>query len=163
MQTQITGAFAVQLKKAEATVTVDFDKMPQASKDHVVAYGIRQILNDAMASAKTKAEAEGMWAKRLDNLMNGTLRASPQREGNPVRARAMELAIAKVIKSAKFIEWAQKEGIKVSDKRAQSAARDNAKRLIEAEGNPFIAQAEIDVAAAKALEVDDLELDFGEE
>ena len=161
MTIQIQNApSSINIGKTGKSVTVDYAKMPQASLDHVFAYGIRQILNDARASAKTEAEAEAMTAKRLDNLMSGTLRASPVREGNPVRARALELAIAKVVRSPKFIAWAQAEGVKVSDKRAQAAARDNAKRLIEVEGNPFMAQAEKDVAEAAKINVDDLDLTF---
>lgn len=161
MQITITNApTVISLKALGKDVAIDFAKMPEASLNHVFAYGIRQILNDAMASAKTDAEREAGAAKRLDNLMNGTLRASPIREGNPVRARAMELAIAKVVKHPKFIEWCQKSGIKVSHKDAVKAAREQAKKWVDVEGNKFMAQAEKDVAEAKTLNADDLDLDL---
>lgn len=150
----------INLKKIGKAVAVDFSKMPQASLDHVFAYGIRQILNDAMASAKTEAEGEASANKRLDNLMSGTLRASPVREGNPVRARAMELALAKFVKHPAFIAWLAKNSLKVSSKDAVKEARRQATLWIDKPGNQFIAQAEKDVAASKEIAVDDLEVDF---
>lgn len=145
---------AISLKKIGKELSIDFTKMPQASLEHVFAYGIRQILNDAMASAKTDAEAEAGARKRLDNLMSGTLRASPVREGNPVRQRAMELALAKVIKHPKFVEWCQKSGIKVSHKDAIAEARRQAKVAVDKPDNAFMAQAAKDVEASQGLDID---------
>lgn len=161
MTIQINNAPAtISLKAIEKSVSIDWAKMPQESLEHVFAYGIRQILNDAMAPKGTAGEKEGMAAKRLANLMSGTLRASPVREGNPVRARAMELALAKFVKHPKFIEWCQKAGIKVSHKDAVKEARRQATLWIDKEGNQFVAQAEKDVAASKGISTDDLEVDF---
>lgn len=151
---------SINLKKIGKTVTVDFEKMPQASLDHIFAYGIRQILNDAMASAKTEAEGEASANKRLDNLMSGTLRASPTREGNPVRKRALELAEGKLVKHPAFIAWAQANGYKVTSKEAAKELRRQATVNIDREGNNFMVQAAKDVAEAAKLEVDDIELTF---
>lgn len=163
MQITITNApESISLKALDKTLNIDFAKMPEASLNHVFAYGIRQILNDAMASAKTDAEREAAANKRLDNLMTGTLRASPVREGNPVRRRALELAYAKVVVHPAFIAWAQKAGIKVTHKDAVKAAREQAAKWVAVEGNKFMVQAAKDVEEAKANlpEADELTLDL---
>jgi galactose-1-phosphate uridylyltransferase len=113
-----------------------------------------------MASAKTDAEAEGAAQKRLDNLMNGTLRASPVREGNPVRARAMELALEAVMKHSAFIAMCQKAGIKTSHKDAVKKAREQAAKWVAVDGNKFTALAEKQVADAKANAAEVGELDI---
>lgn len=166
----LEGETSIDLKKIGQSLGIDFNAMPAESKLHVVEYGIRQILNDAMAQVKPavkggdltdvqKGEALAFATKRLDNLMSGTLRASPVREGNPVRARAMELAMDKIIKHPSFIAWCQKAGIKVTHKDAVKELRRQAKVNVDRDGNSFIVQAEKDVAAAKATGAD-IELDL---
>ncbi len=86
----------VALPKAKQSVAVDVKAMPQAALDHVFAYGLRQILNDAMASAKTPEEAKAFADKRLANLMSGTLRASPTRTGDPIEDEARRIARQKI-------------------------------------------------------------------
>lgn len=161
----------IPLIKIGQTLTVDESKLPQASQDFIWQYGLRQILNDAMASAKAgkdsndeaKDSARALAEKRLANLMSGTFRASPIREGDPVRKRALELASHAIAKDAKFRAWLTDGGLKASDKEAVAKLRELATAAIGRDGNRFTAQAEIDVAAVKALEadLDDLDLDFG--
>lgn len=158
MQITIQGQTSVSLIKIGKALDVDFGKMPSNSIEHVVAYGIRQILNDAMASGKTDEERLGMAQKRLDNLMSGTLRAGGVREGNPVRKRALELAEASVRKNAKFNEWLTANKLKVSDKAAREQIAAQAKKAVDAEGSKFMAQAKIDVEAAKGI--GEIELDL---
>ena len=71
---------SVGIGKTGQSVVVKWDDLPELSKRHVLDYGIRQILNDARASAKTDDEAVSMVEKRLENLLSGTLRASAIRE-----------------------------------------------------------------------------------
>lgn len=151
---------SISLKKIGGEISIPWDKMPQASLEHIFTYGIRQILNDAMAASKTAPEALGAANKRLDNLLNDNLRGSPVREGNPVRKRALELAFAKIVKNAAFIASCQKAGIKVTHKDAVKKANEIARTWIAKEGNQYMVQAAIDVEAAKALESDDMDLDF---
>lgn len=148
----------VQLGKKAGSVThsVRVADLPQLSLNHIFAYGLRQILNDAMASAESESEAQGMVQKRLDNLLAGTLRASPVREGDPVRKRALELATQAVIASEAFIKACQKAGVRTTHKDAVAKAKAKAAEVIAVEGNRFTAQAEIDVASAKAIGTVDL-------
>lgn len=149
---------SVSIGKTGKSVTVDFAKMPEASLSYIFEYGYRQILNDARASAKDEAEAVALVEKRLANLMSGTLRASPVREGNPVKRRAMELAEAKVKVNPAFIAWAQKAGIKTTSKDAVKKMRELAAAAIAVEGNQFVERAKADVAAAK--ELGDIEIEL---
>ena len=138
---------------------VSLDKLPVAGLAKIFEYGVQRILNDAAASAKTDAEATALAQKRWDNLCNGVIRATPQREGNPVRARAIELASARVRVNPKFIAWLAEAKLKPSDKAAVAKVRELAIAAVEKPDNAFMVQAAIDVAAAKALTLDDFDLE----
>jgi len=132
--------------------------LPEVSLTKVFTYGLQRILNDAAASAKSDDEATGLAEKRWNNLCAGTLRASPIREGDPVRKRALELALAKVLANAKYTAWLAEAGLKPADKAAKAKARELAEAAITKPGNAFLAQAEKDVAEAKGLGDIDIEI-----
>lgn len=140
---QLNDNVTVALAKAETSVEVALAKMPENSLQHIFAYGLRQILNDAMASAKTVPEAEGMAQKRLDNLLAGTLRAAGTREGDPVRREARKIATDLVT-------------AKVRAKGHKPADVENFAELVNKamENEQVIAQAKLNVAAAKEIEID---------
>lgn len=148
----------VELPKAQSRIGVDPVDWPQHTLDHIFAYGLRQILNDAMASAKSADEAYGMAQKRLDNLIAGTLRAAPNRTGDPVARRAKELAEAAIRVNAAFTAWLGKNGLKPSSKEAKAKLAALVADAVAKPGNKFVEQAKIDVAKAKELVVDDLDL-----
>lgn len=151
--------FAARVHKQD--FKVDVTKLPQIALDKIFAYGLQQIFNDAAASAKTDKEAIALASKRYDSLVAGIVRASPIREGDPVKARALELALPRVKAAPGFIAWLAKNNLKASDKAALAQLRKSALDVISVEGNKFVAQAEKDVKAAKAIEVE-LDLDFGD-
>src|SRR5262245_13119150 len=69
---------------AAGVVDVDVDRLPDAAKSHIFAYGLKQILNDARSGLTNKSGATAdkvMEAvnKKLDALYAGTIR--PPREG----------------------------------------------------------------------------------
>lgn len=150
----------VNLGKTGEHRVLNPSKFSAAVLDHVFNYGLRQIINDAMAPEKDDDKKVALADKRIENLINGTLRASPVREGDPVRKRAMELAETRIKGNKAYIAWLQASGLKLSDKDAVAKLRELAKAAIEKDGNPFMAQAKIDVEAAKALDDIDLELDL---
>ena len=150
----------IHVKKAGYTYYVDFESLPEISRAHVIAYGLRQIINDACASAKTPDEARGLCDKRVDGLLSGVLRASPVRAGDPIRARALELASDAILASAKFQGWLVAAGLKKSAKPAVAKVRELAEAQIAIPGNRFTTQAEIDVASAKVVLSEDLDLDL---
>lgn len=62
----------ITIAKLGRDTTIDWEALPQASKDYIIAYGLKQTLNDSIASV-SGAEAEGLLAKRVDKLLAGTM------------------------------------------------------------------------------------------
>lgn len=137
----------------------DIQSWPQASLAKVMEYGLQRIFNDSAASAKTDEEAVQLASKRLDNLRQGIIRASGSRIGDPVKRRALELAEARVRVAPKFVAWLAEAKLKLSDKAAVAKVRELAEKQVSVEGNPFTAQAKLDVEAAKGLTIEDLDID----
>lgn len=132
--------------------TVDLDQLPANSLAKVFEYGMQRILNDSAANAKTDEEATAMAQKRWDNLVSGVLRASPNREGNPIKAEAKRIALAKVAQAPKFRAWLAENGLKASDKLAKAKQVEMADTL--AQRDDILALAKANVDAAKGLDID---------
>jgi hypothetical protein len=69
--------------------------------EHVIRIGLRNILMDSHAGISTdetdyQAKARAIVEKKLEAMYNGEVRVAGTREGDPVRAEAMRLALAKV-------------------------------------------------------------------
>ena len=77
--------------------------LPQIALQAIFAYGFQRINNDAGAVGKNESDdaAVAKSDKRWNSLAAGILRASPIREGDPVRAAAVKIATAKVNAAAK--------------------------------------------------------------
>jgi hypothetical protein len=82
---------------------IDVAKLPQTALDHAVYIGLRNVLMDSHASVTTdeypdaaeRATVAGaMVDKKLAALMSGDVRVQSTREGDPVRAEAIAMAIA---------------------------------------------------------------------
>ena len=91
------------IAKAKRSITVDYDALPDVSKDYVINYGLRQALNDAAASVASDdtevvEKTLALVDKRLSRILNGTVnvRDSFGREANPVMVEAIELALGTV-------------------------------------------------------------------
>lgn len=140
--------------------TVDTGDLPAVSRVRVYEYGLQRILNDSVASAKSDDEALALAQKRWNNLVAGIARASSPRTGNAVERRAMELALAAVTSNASFLAAIGAAGLKVTSKEAVAKARALAAEQIAIPDNQFTAQAELDVAAAKALTLTDLVIEL---
>lgn len=158
IQIEVADTMSVALPKAKTTVEVAVAKLPPQSLAHIFNYGLRQILNDAMAPAKTDAEAIAGAQKRLDNLIAGTLRAAPTRTGDPVMRRAKELAANAVEANPKFIAWAAEKKVKKADKVYRAMVESQVAKALAKPDNAYIAQAKVDVEAAKALDAIEIEL-----
>jgi hypothetical protein len=84
------------------SIEVDTDRLPDAAKAHIFAYGLKQILNDARSGLTNKSGAApdavlAAVGKKLDALYSGTVRA--ERSGSfvardPVIAETFRLARA---------------------------------------------------------------------
>lgn len=127
--------FKVTVEKAAHTYEIDFASFPEPAQRRVIAYGLTQLLSDAAASVTTTASIDGrrvplvgnalasarisaktMADERLDDLSKGILRRV--REGDPVSARAKQIAIRNTNKSDDFRQWLANGGHKATDKPA---------------------------------------------
>lgn len=148
----------VALGKLGINREINAHKFSPAVHDHVYLYGLRQIVNDAMASGKTADEKVKLADQRIANLLSGTLRASPNRVGDPVMAEALSIATARVEaairkaaaagKCPKLADW------KSADVRKRAVA------LIEKDGSIMVAAALAAEAKANVdIDLDDIDLD----
>lgn len=63
----------IVIRKANVELDVDFNKLPQASQDYIIAYGLTQCLNDAHASIDA-SDTDAVTVKvsdRLQRLIDG--------------------------------------------------------------------------------------------
>lgn len=133
---------------------VDFSTMPQNAIDHILYIGARNVLMDSHAGINAKAEpnltpdditaqSRAVAEKKLAALMAGEVRVQSTREGDPVRAEAMSMAVNIVkgkIKAA---------GKKVSDYEVK-AIREAAAKIVTPEL--------LDAARARVEEVKSAEI-----
>lgn len=152
-QMDVPASFNAKVRGVDFPLT-DIQSWPKQSLAKVLEYGLQRIFNDSAASAKSDAEAVELAGKRLDNLRAGIIRASGTRIGDPVKRRAMELAVAAVQRAPKFQAWLAEAKLKASDKDAIKRRNELAAQHVEA----YMAQAKIDVEAAQALPVLELEI-----
>lgn len=128
--------------------------------EHVIYIGLRNILMDSHASITDKeypdaterqAAAEAMVDKKLEAFKRGEVRVQSTREGDPVRAEALRMAID--IVKAKI----KKAGKKVADYEAK-AVREAALKLVTPE---LLAQAKARVDETRAVGTDESLADLG--
>lgn len=124
----------VFISKLGTEVEIDFDALPDASKSYVIAYGLRQSLNDCLAPKELTGEAaEARLADRIAALGDGTIgsrqSATPR---DPVAAKALEIARGLLRKKfarkadpeafdAKALELSQHDKIVTAAKKALEA------------------------------------------
>jgi hypothetical protein len=78
---------------AREVTEAEVEAIFEASREYVIAYGIRQSLADAMASAKTEDEADQMFSKRFRKLTEGSMDIREvSRSSDPVRTETRRLA-----------------------------------------------------------------------
>lgn len=144
-QFNIPATFMARVREQDFAIN-DLHAWPEISIAKVFEYGMQQIFNDAAASAKDKAEALALAQKKLDNLRNGVLRASPVRESDPIKAEAMRISTAQVEDALKAA------GHKLKDIGA-AQIRELAKANFEKNGATIMPVAEANVTGTKALAV----------
>jgi hypothetical protein len=156
--------FSINVKKAAASYEVDFDGLPEVSRNRVIIYGLTQLLSDAAASVPMSADIEGRKVplkgkdlataimnakteveKRLTDLQNGVLRRVRTASGDPVEARARQLAIRAIQKDPDFRAWVAKAGVKFTDETATEELAKRATALVES--NP-----KLRIIAARQIE-----------
>ena len=128
-----------------------FDSLSQEVRDHIAYIGWRNILMDSHAGM-TEAKADGgdvvalsraIAEKKLASLVAGEVRTATFREGDPVKAEAMKLALA-------AIDAALRKAGKSPSKVDSKVKREKAKEIME----KFMVQARKNVEAAREASVD---------
>lgn len=78
-------------------VSIDWNKLPDASQNFIIRYGLKQWLADAQAGAESEAIAHDAVKERVKKLETGDLtRAKGEGAAKPdtVESRALKLAVA---------------------------------------------------------------------
>src|SRR6516162_4884036 len=95
---------------------VDTSRLNAAVLEHVQYIGLRNILMDSHANHTKDADGDDYVElsrltaeKKLDSMYNGEVRTASTREGDPVEAEAVRIALGKIK------EAIRKAGKKVSD------------------------------------------------
>lgn len=99
----------INVSKAKRSFNVDWDLLPPEARRHIIEYGLRQNLNDRVASAESVGEAEGLVMKRIDALYANEFRTSGGRENDPVVTEAKRLAEVEVRRAIRKAGYKIKE------------------------------------------------------
>lgn len=107
-----TGNGRIGMNRVDVTIgktgtvrQIDFDAFADNVKAYVINYGLTQILNDAHSSVTEKAEpnaekraaqVEALVDKKLAALMAGDVRARAGGVRDPIKARAIRIALGHV-------------------------------------------------------------------
>lgn len=143
--------YACPLAKAKASVDVAFADFPDHVQRHLVEYGIRQVLNDAMAGADVKGgkattgDAYKLAMDRFANLREGTLRTHVGKEADPVKRRAKELAVEAVTKAVKAKGKKPDEVPNFKDLVAEFASRASTIEIAKAQVDQANAMPDVDI------------------
>jgi len=127
---EIETKMKIYIAKIDDEIDVDVEALPAVSLEYIIRYGLTQSLSDAAASVSNEdiasegpGKAKGLINKRLDKIVAGEPPALVGRVGgNPVRSRAIEIALAQVIKP----RWS-----KAGKKQEPKAMRQEASELVK--------------------------------
>lgn len=151
----------VTIGKTGSVRQLDFDAFAPTVQAYVIQYGLTQILNDAHSavtekaepdSAKRSAAVESMVDKKLAALMAGDVRSRAGGVRDPIKARAIKIALSHV------------KPIKGADGKADVKAMRSAaiKRVMASDAYMLLAQKQIADEKAMGFEVDDEEVEVDE-
>lgn len=149
---QISVPETFEAKVRGVSFNVEPVSLPVHSLERIFAYGLQRILNDACAGAKNDEEAKSLAETKWGNLKAGVLRASGTREGDPIKAEAKRIALAKVLSAPVFKGWLAENSLKAGDKDAKAKAGEMAVKLAQRED--ILAQARANVVGVKDLEIE---------
>lgn len=85
------------IRKANKSIDVDFDNLPDHVKAHIVEYGLKQKFNDVHSAEPDGAKAYGLATNLLERLEKGDL-AKRVAVSDPIEKefRVMLLSVAKI-------------------------------------------------------------------
>lgn len=89
----------VRIAKFNTAVNVDWDALPESAKQHIIEYGLRQNLNDRIASEDNDVKGMELIRARIKALMSGEFRSTGGRESDPVVTESKRLATVAIKKA----------------------------------------------------------------
>lgn len=95
----VIGGQTKRSTSGQHEVKIDFDALPDASKEFIVRYGLKQYLADGMAGASNVVEAEAGVTSRVAKLKSGDLsrvRGEGKTAVDSTEQRAIKLAKAAI-------------------------------------------------------------------
>lgn len=145
----MTKVISVTIAKISQSIDIDFDTMPDSSRDFIFNYGIRQYLNDAVAGESDADKGLEKVMARMAKLESGDLSARAGRESDPIKVEMKALA-RNAVRNA-----IRKAGKKVSDYEDQITTL--IENYLSKHGESVRATAQANVAARKSAESVSLE------
>lgn len=139
----MNNTFTIAISKAKTNVEVDFNALPEVSKNYLIAYGLKQRLNDVhsqinAAEENAPALALALVEQAIKALQDGTTRVAGSRvTANPFEVYMMEqLRKALKIKSNKeLVEKLEAKGVDIETAFSAFATRNGSS--IEKERKAF--------------------------
>lgn len=142
------GEIATARWEADATLSIDGKPVPQASIVYLLAYGIRQTLQDSYASAESAEDAKAKYAAKLESIMDGTVGSRAGSGGVSDETLAGRNVIRRLIKAGRNPELA-KEYKAASDAKERNEILD-ARIAANADNAAFTKAVKAEVAAMVA-------------
>ena len=135
-------------------VTIDWDKLPDASKAFVIQYGLKQYLADGVAGAESQEAFNNGIATRKTKLVEGTCGVRATGEKGPTNDPE---TLAKQMARTDVRETAKAKQAKLTKEQVEAAAL----KLFEAKKDSYLAKAkkEIEERKARAAEAAESVLD----
>lgn len=147
--------YNVQITKLNQTRQIDWDNLPETSRDYFIRYGLKKALNDSMAGAENDAEAEALVDKRIAKVLEGTMGTREVGPRDPVAAAAKAIAETKVKNALKA------KGKKLSDADIPALVKALLAKDLASEDQPIHTEARRQaeaVADVPAIDLEDLGL-----
>lgn len=86
----MSNTFNIFVKKANQSLTVDFDAYPEHVKQHLIEYGLKQKFNDVHSSEEDGDKAFGLVNNLQERLLSGEL-AKRGTTASPVEQKLRQL------------------------------------------------------------------------
>jgi hypothetical protein len=145
--------YTVFIAKAKTSINVDFDNLPEQTKDYLIRYGLKQVLNDCLSSFKylekdgsvteeykdTSPEdfqeiCLGQVEVKHENLKAGIIKASGGgRVADPVERKMLDILTKHIMQSKGFKKKDAQTAAKTVELSSVEGLREKAVELLQAE------------------------------
>lgn len=131
----VIGGNTARSKTGQHPVNVEWDKLPDASKDFIQRYGLKQYLADGMAGCENVADAKAGIEARVAKLLSGDLtrtKGEASIKTDSPEGRALKNAKAAIRQAMKEANISQKDMAEAIAEAAQAQVANDPTWLEEA-------------------------------